>query len=114
MVRPTPNYRYQGIPGTALIDVHVYDPNDNAAAVDKRHGDKPLRGHPISQWRKEFGGGEGDVVHPGTGNKHHVSLKPHAHLDPDKTYLAITYRFRPTQPIRPEHQHLFPPAPWKK
>jgi hypothetical protein len=69
------------------------------------------RGRTIAEWRKILGGDEGQVKDTFRGLPHHVSLKPWANLDSDTTYLRVDFSFIPQQPIAPEHQHLFPPAP---
>jgi hypothetical protein len=63
---------------------------------------------------KRFGGDEGVTVDPAVGQTHHISLKPWANADPNKTHIRIGFHFIPKQPIPPQHQHLFPPPPWKK
>jgi hypothetical protein len=49
-------------------------------------------GDTIAEWKKRLGGDEGQVSHPLTKRKLHLSLKPYAHLDPNKTRLQIAFR----------------------
>ncbi len=49
-------------------------------------------GDTIAEWKKRLGGDEGQVAHPLTKRKLHLSLKPYARLDPDKTRLQIAFR----------------------
>ena len=49
-------------------------------------------GDTIAEWKKRLGGDEGQVAHPLTKRKLHLSLKPYAHLDPNTTRLQIAFR----------------------
>jgi len=49
-------------------------------------------GDTIAEWKKRLGGDEGQVAHPLTKRKLHLSLKPFAHLDPNTTRLQIAFR----------------------
>ena len=77
-------------------------------------GPPPFRGRPLAEWRRRFGGDEGELTDPALGQRHRISLKPWADADPDTTLLRFDFAFVPDQPIAPEHQHLIPPPPSRR
>ncbi|MDQ6905188.1 MAG: hypothetical protein M3176_00020 [Chloroflexota bacterium] len=59
-------------------------------------------GETIAEWRRRLGGDEGYVAHPLTKRKLRLSLKPYAHLDPEKTRLQMAFHNPHNDPARTE------------
>lgn len=57
------------------------------------------RGHSLSTWRAAFGGDEGELRNPITGQPHRVSLGPWTDADPQTTSVRFDFAWEPEQPI---------------
>lgn len=50
-------------------------------------------GFTITQMRRHYGGDDFTVFDPFWGRPYHVSLRPWARTDPDKTYVSISFGY---------------------
>ena len=110
---------YKDVPGTVVVITNAFV--DGAVQIRRSDGRVEeqgfagaaprYRGFSLAEWRRRFGGEEGEVVDPAVGQVHRVSLRPWATANPETTSIRIDFEFIPDQPIQPHHQQYFPPAP---
>lgn len=80
--------------------VDVYDVADPKYQITEPDGQVRQWGQSLASWRTRLGGDEGVVTDPAVGGEHKLSLKPYAHLDPERTYLALSFGFIPEPSAR--------------
>ncbi len=76
-------------PGNVTVHIVAFQRDDPRYQLASGKGNKGLS---IAQLRKRFGGDEGEIPDPYHGDMHHISLKPWANEDPEKTFLHISFR----------------------
>ncbi len=77
--------------GNVTVRIVGFQKGDPRYQLASGKGDKGLS---IAQLRKRFGGDEGEISDPYHGHLHHISLKPWANKDPEKTFLYISFRIQ--------------------
>ncbi|QBD78647.1 hypothetical protein EPA93_22710 [Ktedonosporobacter rubrisoli] len=79
----------ENITGNVTVHIVAFQKGDPRYQFASGKGDKGLS---IAQLRKRFGGDEGEIPDPYSGQMHPISLKPWADKDPEKTFLHISFR----------------------
>jgi hypothetical protein len=70
----------------------VAAPRGEPSMIARAPDGTPLQmGKPLRKCREEFGGDEGLVTHPFTGEMLSVSLRPWADADPDDTFVLVRF-----------------------
>ncbi len=77
--------------GNVIVRITAFQKDDPRYQLASGKGNKGLS---IAQLRKRFGGDEGEIPDPYLGHMHHISLKPWANEDPEKTFLQISFRIQ--------------------
>jgi hypothetical protein len=94
---------YRGVPGRIITTVEAFEEGDPRYQEVLPDGSVIAHGVPLGVLRAKFGGDEGEVTDVFYGQKHRISLKPWASVDPQRTHIAIKFYFVPDDPskVRP-------------
>ena len=87
------------IPGTHTMEVVDFQAGDPRFEVMRSDGVITTLGVSVAQLRERFGGDECTITGP-DGEQYQLSLAPWSATNPDTTYLRMSYRFTPYQPVR--------------
>lgn len=71
------------------------------------------RGYTLAEWRRRFGGDEGEVTDPILQQTHRVSLRPRTSTNPETTSLNFSFAWEPDEPIPPDDPR-YPTPPWRQ
>ena len=90
---PAPALR-QAVAGRHTVEVTEVARGETSAQMSMPDGTSTTRGISLGELRKRFGGDEGHVTNPLTGETVAVSLARWKGRDPDSTIISIRVRFR--------------------
>ena len=92
-------------PGKSTMKIEAFQEGDADYQIRLADGRVLPGGRTIAEWRKILKGDEGEVEEYENKHTYHLSLKPYARLDPNKTRLAIVFVF-PLDPSKGPEKEL--------
>ncbi len=90
-------FPFKGIAGRVEVNVTAFKDGDARYQIIDRAGRRRNDGILLADMRRALGGDEGTLPDPAVGEKHHISLKPWAEEDPQRTFILVTFKFIPSE-----------------